>query len=170
MKKFKWIAALLIFLSVLILIGIGLMAYFMFNPTKGTEMIRLDLEHDVRKIVDFTDLTLVPGEESKYSLILTSAYEDDYDISLHFSETEDRLLKEYAYVRIECGDEVLCDKRLSEVLDGDPIAFKHRLSSETDCEVVVSYYLPIEIGNEAEGTAAEFSLMIVATNEGDFYE
>lgn len=170
MKKFTFICTLLISLSVLILIGIGLMTYFLLNPTKGDAMIRLDLQDDVRKIVHFTDLSLVPGESSEYNLYLSSQYEDDYLISLQFSETEDRMLKEYAFVRVECEGEVLCDKRLSEVLDSEPLTCTRKLSEDSECKVKVTYYLPADVGNEAESTSTDFSLMILATNEGDFYE
>lgn len=166
MKKINWISVLMIALCVLILVGTGITAYSLLNPTKGTTMIRLDLTEGAGgKIVTFSDLTMIPGESSKYCLLLSSEVEDEFEITLHFSEIDDKLLKEFAYVRIENGDELLCDKRLSEVLLGEPLTCTRKLSNKTEADIRITYYLPEDVGNEAQGTAAEFELMITASND-----
>lgn len=168
--KFKWTAALLIALCVLMLLGVGLMIYSILNPLKGDTIIRVELEEGVGQIASFTDLAMVPGSEDRYRILLSSQYEDDYVVTFTFRETEDHGLKNYVYARIEYGDEVIADKLLRDVFEDKTYSLELPLYKDKDAEVKITYYIPESVGNEAERTSTDFDLVIVAANSEEIYE
>ena len=91
-----------------------------------------------------------------------------YDLSLDFIEkpdTEKMTLKKYAYVKVIANEEILCDKLLSAAFESDEILLHIEPTTGEKTEVSVIFYLPINIGNEAEGAEADFDLLIKASNE-----
>lgn len=170
MTKNKWISTLLITLCVLILIGIGFVTYFLLNPMKDVRIFKLDLESGHGQVVEFSDLAMAPGEHSMYRLLLTSEFEDTYSVSFSFREKKDRSLKQYAFVRIECGEETLYEKSLSEVFQKETFSCDLLLSRDHTTEVKITFYIPEDVGNEAQNTATDFELIIVADNSEEAYE
>ena len=154
--------------SLMIVIGVALVFWAMWNE-KVVSVIDITLSGDASSSVDFNNVALVPGQKTEYTVRFTSYSSKRYGVILDFFEDEDKkaynTLKHYVRVRIEVGDEVLCDDLLAKVIDGDLLTFNVDIRKRLNTEMKVTYYLPDNIGNEAKGAHAAFKLRITAGNE-----
>ena len=90
---------------------------------------------------------------------------EQYEVHLFFEETQSGTLKHYAYIRIEANGRELCDQLMATVLAGEGIDLFVDLHQVEQQEVIITYYLPIEAGNEAQNAEAGFDLLITVSNE-----
>ncbi len=163
MTKSKFMRIVLIATSVLILIGVALMAR-MLATRDDRNVIHIDLDDQTEPIV-FENLALIPGESCTYTIRLGGDAAEQYRAHLQFEETEDLNLKHYAYVRVETNGQVLCDQLMATVFAGEGIDLAVDLTQSSKQEVTITYYLPIDVGNEAQNAEAYFELLITASNE-----
>lgn len=164
MLKKYWINILLIVLSFLILVAVGVSLYNIYGRD-DQHIIKLNIDDGDSYALEFDDLALLPGEESNYTLAVKSGKSQKYRLDLDFCETEQaQTLKNYAYVRIQMGEDILCDKLLAELLDGEALSFGVDFTDADRNEVQITYYLPRETGNEVQGAEAFFELRIAVTN------
>lgn len=154
---------MLIVMCVMILLGVGLSVYFL---TADKHIIKVGIEPDTTKSIRFEELHLRPGESCEYTLSLSSEYEQAYRLSVCFEDQDPALtLKNYAYVRMETDGEVLCDDRLSEMFEGETIELMLDFTDGETNDIKIIYYMPEDVGNEAQSTEANFKLFVTATNE-----
>lgn len=153
---------ILIVLGSMILLGVLLTVYFM---TADKSVIKVSIDPDEAQEIQFKNLELRPGESDEYTLILSSRYSNAYEVSLSFSESEPiGTLKSYVYVKIEKDGETLCDRLLSDVLEDETIKLDADFSDGAENEVRLTYYMPADVGNEAQNTEANFLLLVTAKN------
>lgn len=161
--KKKIINIALIAMSVLILVGAVLTICF---STSDKHVIDVTVEADKTKSAHFEELCLRPGESCEYTLSLSGKYTKEYRITLCFEDQNPELtLKDHAYVRMEMGDEVLCDARLSEVLERDSIELDIDFTDGEKHEIKIVYYMTEDVGNEAQNAEADFKLLVTATDK-----
>ena len=110
-------------------------------------------------------MCLIPGEACTYTLQLEGDVAEQYEVHLLFEEMQSGTLKNYAYIRIESNGQVLCDQLMATVLAGEGIDLFVDLHQVEKQEVIITYYLPIEVGNEAKNDEAVFDLLITASKE-----
>lgn len=160
-----FVRVILIALSFTILIGISIMWYFL-SLSNDSDSLQLEIRVNGQKTIRFDGLALIPGEEREYEASLRSDIPGDYVLLLDFVEDgENNTLKQFAYARIKIGDEVICDERLSELFDGDLIEISTYLSKKVGCDIKITYYMPAEVGNEAENATADFKIIISSAKE-----
>jgi hypothetical protein len=158
-KVLPWIVMVLS--SVLILIGVAIMAYFLcVSDSEGS--FELNLTANGKKKVEFDELFLIPGEQREYTISLRSDLDGQYTLAFDPVEEGDKTLKYYARVKMEIDGEVICDKLLTDFFDDDPILLQCYLTNDEAYDVKFTYYMPIEIGNEAENASADFDIIITA--------
>ena len=162
MAKHKFMRWILLIGSIMILIGVALMCWMLMTADDRT-VIKVDL--DLEQKIPFEELCLVPGEEVAYTIKLNSNKGSKYDLHLDFVEEEDKTLKKYARVKIESAGEVVYDELLSDAFLAPDVIFPISFKESDNNEFTIVYYLPIEIGNEAENAVATFYLLITATNQ-----
>ena len=150
--------------GILIIIGLILMWCAMAGGN-NRNVIKLSIEDGIEQSITFEDLSMLPGESCAYTLRLSSKYADKYDLYLNFTELEEKTLKEFVYVRIESGDEILYEQMLKDAFTDDAICFSVDFSEARNTELNFIYYMPIEVGNEAQNAEAIFELLITASNE-----
>ena len=161
-----FVRILLVVLSATILIGVAIMWYFLhLSNDNGT--IKLDITANGVKNVEFEGLGLIPGEERVYNVALRSDIPGDYALNLVFVENGEapNPLKNYVYARMQVGEKVLCDTLLSELFEGDVVKIYSYLAKTEGCDLVITYYMPSEIGNEAENATADFVIAISSVKE-----
>ena len=151
-------------MGVMILIGVFLMT-LRFMISKDSDIIRIRVEANKVQIVEFENLALIPGEQCEYTLLLESDTAEECYTLLDFYEIEEKTLKHYAYVKIESGDQVICNELLADVLENDAIRLDVNFDEEKNTTLKITYYLPVEVGNEAQNAEAIFGLKITASNE-----
>lgn len=164
MTKGRFMRIVLILGSVLILIGVALMTWMLITEIDRNN-IEVYLSDDKTHTIEFKNLSLVPGESCEYYVKLKSENAKKYDLSLDFVETEDKTLKNFAYVKILSKDKVICDELLSSVFENKNIVLPVDFEAATNTELTIVYYLPIDVGNEAKNAEAVFELLIKASNE-----
>ena len=123
------------------------------------------VEDGETKILKFENLSLVPGEQCEYTVFLEGDNPKAYDVTLDFEELFDLSLKNFAYVRILADGKLLLDELLADAFKNDSIKLHVDFGQDEDVELKITYYLPIEVGNEAKNAEAIFDLRISASNE-----
>lgn len=154
----------LIIISVLILIGVFLMAWSLFTDDDRNN-IDVDLSDGVADAVPFEDLCLIPGHETSYRVRLKNDNAKQYELHLNFVEKEEKTLKNYARVKIVNGDKVIYDELLATAFADDSIMFEVDFRKDQNTDLNIVYYLPEEVGNEAKNAEAVFELIFTAINE-----
>ena len=165
MTKSSFMRFLAVVLSVLILGGAALWSYLTVTEEERNAM-KVHLEEGKTQTVEFESLCLVPGESCEYKLSLDGGRADHYDVIFDFVELKEGTLKNFARARIECKGEALQDLLLAELLEKDktvtiPIDFDKKKNTE----LTIVYYMPLEVGNEAQNAEALFELRLTASNE-----
>lgn len=167
MHRHKIMSAVLIVLSVLILIGLVLMGWMYASKGKNEGLLEVKLEGGGTKALAFESLSLLPGESCEYTILLKKVSTSKYDLELDFIETEEKTLKNYAYVKLIAGDTVLCDELLATAFENDSITLPVDFDAGKNTEIRVVYYLPAEVGNEAKNAEAIFELRLTAKVESN---
>lgn len=147
----------------LILVGV-LMLALITTLKKEPDVIKLSLEDGVTESVQFDGLSLVPGNECGYTVVLEYEEKTKCDLKLDFVETEEGTLKNFARVKVMAGDEVLYDELLATAIENDNIVLPVDFRKDKNTELKIVYYLPFEVGNEAKNTEAVFELQLTASN------
>ena len=147
--------------SILILIGVALMCVAMGTSNVENE-ITVKVEDRFVETLEFENLTLIPGESCEYTIKLKGDAAKQYELRLDFVETEEKTLKNFAYVKILSGDETVCDKLLADAFDADDLALQVDFRENKYTELTIVYYLPTDVGNEAKNAEAIFELQLSA--------
>ena len=155
---------LLVMASIIIIAGVALMGWI-FATSEERNVIKVSLADGKTEAIQFEDLSLVPGDSCEYTIKLDGENAKQYDLTLDFVETSKMDLKNFAYVKIMSGDEVICDNLLATVLDEENITLEVDFKEKKNTELTVIYYLPLEVGNEAKNAEAVFELLLTASNE-----
>lgn len=168
MQKSTLYSIILLISSLLTLIGSGVAAYFLLVP-EHRDVITVQMEQLVEeesdRTVSFTALSLYPGAECTYTLELVGDPDTVYDLLVSFTD-EDSTKTEYLHARLALGEQMLCDEPMSVLLaDGRTLPLSVTGSGEPIL-FTVTYYIPYEIGNEAQGAEASF-LLSLRVEHGD---
>lgn len=164
MPKSKLMQIILIVGSVLIIVGVLLMAW-MLATEKDRSVIEVDLGNRESQPIKFDSLSLLPGEKCEYTVKLKKSGSDQYDLSLRFVETEEKTLKNYVRVKIIANDETVCDKLLAEAFKNENIILPVDFTENKNTELKIVYYLPLDVGNEAKNAEAIFELILTANDK-----
>lgn len=134
----------------------------LFRDPNGDGSIQVEIEDGETTEVEFEKLGLLPGQSTEYTLYLSSSDGPTKTVHFDFHETSDSPLADFVYVKMIFNGEVICDALLADVMTDAPITFEADLSTGEQHEVTIIYYMPEEVGNEAEGAEAWFDLYITA--------
>ena len=164
MPRSKLMRIILIGGSMLILVGVALMGWMYTNGDEKGEIV-VKLEDGITELVEFEQLSLVPGEECEYTVKLKKKDQDKYKLKLDFNETEEKTLKNFARVKILSNGERVYDELLATAFENDEIILPVDFAEEKNTELKIVYYLPLDVGNEAKNAEAIFELLLTANNE-----
>ena len=164
MTKSNLLRIIAVTASALIIVGVSLMCW-MLATSDERNVIKVGLDKGDSESIKFDTLALVPGDSCEYTIKLHREGAKRYDLSLQFKETQEKTLKNFARVKISCGDEVLCDELLATVFENSAIVLPVDFKDDKNTELTITYYLPLEVGNEAKNAEADFELHLTASNE-----
>ena len=165
MSNKKLIRAVLFVLTGMIIVCVTVMGYMLYD-TFNKDVMTVDLDVSETHTVEFDNLCLVPGESCEYTISLESNMAQRCTLSLNFNEVGGRDLKRYARVRIEANGEVIEDELLATVIENGDIVTDADFTTEHSIDLKVVYYLPLDVGNEAQDAEAIFELEITANGIG----
>ncbi len=165
MPKSKLMRIILIAGSALIIVGVSLMGWMLATEDERG-VIEVKLEEGKTESRAFEDLALVPGEECEYIIQLEKTSASKYDLELDFVDTDnEKTLKNYARVKILANGEVITDELLADIFENEKIVLPVDFDEGKNTELKVVYYLPLDVGNEAQNAEAIFELLLTASNE-----
>ena len=154
---------LILVLCIYALIGIVFFFYVRQVQSDFTEEITVEINGTTTSVLKMGELNLKPSESRDYAVNLKSKSDGEYKIDLNFSETTDGKLKDFINAEIACGEKKYT-KTLRELLSGeDTITFICSLKGDVATRILIHYYMPIEVGNEAQGAVADFNVALTAT-------
>jgi hypothetical protein len=112
-------------------------------------------------VLKVRDLRLNPTESKEYSVKLICEATGSYLITLDYNETSDGGMKRFVNVKVKCGGEVVYEGPLAPLLDSDyAIEFEGELDSEEPLPICITYDMPRDVGNEAQGTFSDFDVTL----------
>lgn len=156
--------------SVIIIVGVLLMANLLTTEEERNS-INVHINESSEKTLEFKDLFLLPGESCEYTIKLNGERSKQYDLSFDFIDVEEeKTLKDFARVRIEAGGDVICDELLADAFESENIVASIDFENEKNTEILIVYYLPIDVGNEAKNAEAVFELRLTAKTNEALYE
>ena len=156
--------SLIPFGSILIIVGVVLLSTIR-DPSNANGVIGVDVEDGKTQSIEFQGFELIPGSSSEYDIQFNGDRSSQFDVKLTFEEKEDKALKNFAYIKIISGDEVLYDKLLAEAFEDDSIVIPVDFEKKANTQLKIVYYLPIEVGNEAKNAGAKFDLLFTAQSK-----
>lgn len=149
--------------AILILCVMALMLIVFLNwaDEEFEDSIMVEEKGVTETLIPVRDLTLTPGAKKEYHVNLICEATGVYFIHLDYQETHDGGLKEFVKVEIELGGELIYEGGLSELLDGLVIETEGELVADDPIVATFRYEMPLEIGNEAQGTSSDFDIHII---------
>ncbi len=117
----------------------------------------INLNGDTAKELEVTLTDFYPGSTQTYEIKLKGNSADDYTVTINFRDDEKSgMLENYLTVVIST-DKVSIEKSLKELLEGDEISLGKNASN-----IKIRYTMPESVGNESQGTTADFYIDISA--------
>lgn len=155
---------LILTLCVYVLIGIAFFFYIRTVQNDFPKEITVEVNGTTTSLLKIGEFNLKPGEDREYVVNLKSKVSGDYKINLDFTEITYSELKRFINVEIIVRDDESYYRTLSELLDSEEkIEFMSSLKWDMATRILIRFHMPIEVGNEAQGTVADFNVVLTAT-------
>ncbi len=152
-NKIKYILIIISIISTLACVGLFITINDINYLNKNT-VINVNGETNLTLKAEINGL--YPGKTEDYVVSFASDNENDYFITLNFKGSNDGKLKNFIKVEIKTENSVI-NKTLLELLNGELISLGIGVK-----EITISYTMPIDVGNEAQGTSISFNVEIEA--------
>lgn len=164
MIRSSFMRVVLIVGCILILIAVTLTGWMLATEDERNVIV-VELVKGETECIEFDSLALVPGEECGYTVRFKKAVGNEYTVTMDFTETEEKTLKNFARVKIISSGEVIYDELLATAFEDENLILPINFAEKKNTELDIVYYLPVDIGNEAKNAEAIFELYISASNE-----
>lgn len=152
-SKLKYI--LIIISIILTLTGVVLLATMKDNNELKENTV-IEIDGATTKTLKAEINGLYPGKTEEYVISFAGDNIKDYLITLDFNGDDDGVLKNYIEVEIKTNDSSI-NETLNDLLKGDLISLGTGVT-----EIIISYTMPIEAGNEAQGESIVFYIELEA--------
>ncbi len=158
--KNKSINILIVSLLLLGIIAVMLIVFLGKAKEDFPENITVSEDGVTESILAVRDLKLNPTESKEYSVNLVCAASGSYHIYLDYEEKEDGGMKSFVDVTVKFDGKVVYEGDLAALLgdEGELIQFEGELHAEEPLVVSICYLMPYDVGNEAQGTYADFDI------------
>ncbi len=127
------------------------------NDIQGKTVVAVNGDTNKTLTAELSDF--YPGLTKTFEIRLDGSAADDYVVTLNFRHEQGGKLEDYLMVVISTS-EIKIEKTLKELLDGEEIS----LGKNAD-EIYISYTMPESVGNESQGTTANFYIDLTAKND-----
>ncbi len=161
----KNLSRIMMLLVSVLLIGGAVLLIWLTTTEDERNVMKVNLNSEETKAIHFENLSLIPGESCEYSISMQGERAKSYDVRLNFAETEEKTLKNFARVTITVNEETVCDELLATAFEREDIGFSVEFEEEKTIDLKVTFYMPLDVGNEAKNAEALFDLLITASNE-----
>ncbi|MBP3504471.1 MAG: hypothetical protein J6K18_05035 [Bacilli bacterium] len=146
-------------LSLIIIFSLAIIILLIsnFNNCKNN---RISFYDDNVKIINFKDLTLIPGHKTDYTVLINGNYSKNYILELFFLENNNNQINNYLYVELLIDDEVIYENTFNEA-KSDTIRFSKFIKRNEPLKIKVVYYLDKNTGNEIQNEEIDIELKII---------
>ena len=159
--KNKNINMLIIALLLLGSIAFSLIAFLTKVKEDFQENITVSESGVTEKAVKVRNLSLNPTDSREYSINLVCEASGKYLVSIEYDEKDDGGMKEFVNVTIKANDDMVYEGTLIDLIDNAPtVEFEGELYAKDPVVITINYAMPYEVGNEAEGTSADFDVIV----------
>ena len=159
--KNKSINILIVSLLLLAVMAVVLITFLTKAKEDFPKNITVDSDGVTESILPVRDLMLNPTESKEYSVNLVCDASGSYLITLDYVEKVDGGMKHFVDVTVTCGDIILYNGSLSNLLDTDTVLeMEGELQSEDPLVLTFRYEMPRGVGNEAQGTHSDFDIVL----------
>lgn len=157
--KNSHINMLIVGLLLLVAMSVVLVVFIEYAHDVFDDNITVSSDGVTTSVKAVRDLRLTPTQSKTYSVNLVCEASGDYYIFLDYEETADGGMKRFVNVTVRLGDEVVYEGDLATLLDTDKvIEFEGTLEADDPLPVDITYEMPYETGNEAQGTSSDFNV------------
>ena len=164
MKRTLLMRVGIILIAVFIIVGVVLTLLLMNERNRGN-VLDIGLDGTISPI-EFGGFKMVPGDATEYKLAFTGRAAGAYDTVLSFSDADPSgRLKDFIRVRILSGQTEIYDELLADAMNGKSVSLRVDFEKNENTELILIYYMPLEVGNEAKLTTADFRLNITSNLE-----
>lgn len=159
--KNRSINMLIVGFIVLAMMAVGLFVFIEYAHDVFPENITVSAEGKTTTTLPIRDLHLIPAETKEYSVNLVCEASGDYNVILEFNEEKDGGMKGFVNVTVSCDGESIFEGSLVELFEkGKTLEFIRTIEADDPTVITFSYSMPREIGNEAQGTFADFNVLL----------
>lgn len=149
--------------AMLIVTMMSVMLFVMIEHAHDTfeDRITVSANGVTESVIPVRNLALNPGLSKEYQVNLVCMASGHFLINLDYEETHDGGMKHFINVKVLCDgkDEPVYYGPLTDLLDKDvTIDFDSDLYEKDPIAIKFIYEMPITIGNEAQGTSADFDI------------
>lgn len=153
-------------LSFLIICSIIFLAHIVIDAQHiEDDIVYIQVEEGLTKEILFKKLDLAPGQSCDYVLVLERDEVLGYDLTFEFEETQKLDLKNYVYIKMEICGEVFYEKLLADAFEEKTFTMHIDHKVPDDDDITVTYYLPEDVGNEAQSAKSTFKLLLTAVSQ-----
>ena len=154
---------LILALCIYALVGIIAFLFIAIAHDDYRKEITIEVDDTPSAVLDMSWLDINPGESFEYVVNLKCRANGDYSVNFSFGENTRGGLEDFVEVELECG-EISYNGDLSALIDTDrSFTFDCYLSGESKTKILIRYSMPYEVGNDAQGTFADFSVLLTTS-------
>lgn len=149
--------------AVLVLTAMSIMLlFFLIDADRRFEgEITVEENGITETTIPVRDLALTPGYEKYYDVNLFCRATGSYHVTIEYLEEVDGGMKHFVDTTVEFDGEVIYKGPLTELIDdGLTLNFDTVLDDAVPATLVFRYVMPLETGNEAQGSFADFDISI----------
>lgn len=165
MIKTKSITLLLVSMVLISVMAISLIFYVEGDVPKLSETVTVSSDGVAEETLTVQSLTINPGETRECNVFLRCELSGGFLVKVTFDEIADNGLKSFVDVIVYIDDEAVYDGTLSDLLAGTAVSFLVNLDAETPSILKIKYIMPVDTGNDAQGTTASFYIKIKIEKE-----
>ena len=157
--KNRGITILTISLALLGMVSVMLLVFMNRAHDEFKENVEVSANGVTEEVLVVRDLMLNPADQKQYEIRLTCPATGCFDITLDCEEIKDGGMKPFVNVRVTCGEHEYYSGTLVDLLDhGTIVSLQEELHETPPLILCVTFEMPYETGNEAQGTFADFNI------------
>lgn len=132
------------FIIALVLSGISFASYFIYKIIDDqNKVLIVSLEDSNSENLNIQIFNMFPGKEEKRDIKVSTQRENTQLNTTFTFLNDDKSLLEYLDFKVVCADNVLYEGELENA--------KFSITFNNSIDLTFTYYMPIDVGNEAQG-------------------
>lgn len=151
--------------AMILLCLVAIMLMFMLNNAHENfeDDVTVTVDGVTTSVLPVRSLALNPGVKKEYKVNVLCEASGHYYLYLDYEEVLDGGMKRFVNVTVMCEgyEEPVFVGPLTDLIDEDElITLDGDLNSQDPLQITIYYEMPLNTGNEAQGTSADFNIKL----------